>query len=189
MVHRGNLGIQDFWHRNSKRWLQLSTTVALLGLLVFAGQYFNDRPQVGVGTNGEAVPRVAVAVPNLQTSPAEMESTEGVASLGGTAVEQVSWSTHGSVSQLLVDSGSEWLAVRREQQAAVMQGLSDVRLDYELVEARLASLQPVLTYSGRIPALSPMQGTVCFTLGWLRKGKVVDQPKLHQVSDTEAELS
>ena len=168
--------------RESRRWLQLSTTVALLALLVVTGQYVTDHKNVGVGTEVE-VPQVAVAASESPTSSAVLESVESteVEALSPVAlalIEDVSWSQEGSVGQLLVDSGSEWLAGRREQQAAVIQGLSDVRLDLNLVQARLTSLQPVLTYSGRIPALSPMQGTLCFTLGWLRKGKVADQPKM-----------
>jgi len=75
-----------------------------------------------------------------------------------------------------------------EEQVAVIRGLSEVRLDLDVLEDRLQSLQPVLTYSGRIPALSPMQGTVCFTLGWLRQGKSEGQPEMQPESGSEAEV-
>ena len=70
----------------------------------------------------------------------------------------------------LVDSGSELLAAG-EQQVSVIRELSDVKFDLSGLENQLESLQPVLSLSGRIPALSPMQGTVCFTLGWLKKNR------------------
>ena len=70
----------------------------------------------------------------------------------------------------LVDSGSELLAAG-EQQVSVIRELSDVKFDLSGLENQLESLQPVLSLSGRIPALSPMQGTVCFTLAWLKKNR------------------
>ena len=152
-------------------WAKLPLTiVALVALMViFAGQGFN-----GSG-NGEAAPSVAVAEIDSQKllggevmSSSEMASSEAV-------VSDLFWAAKSPVSHLKgwVDSGSELLAAG-EEQAAVIRELSNVRLDLEGLESRLESLQPMLTYSGRIPALSPMQGTVCFTLGWLKKDKAAD---------------
>jgi len=176
--------------RQSKLWQNLPTTifaplsvVALLALFFVAGK---------PATNVDALPSVAVASVDSK-SLIEADSPEvAVASSDALpAIEPVSWSSQRSVQQLqgLVASGSELLARKREQ-VAVIQGLSDVRLDLSLVEleAQLASLQPVLNYSGRIPALSPMQGTLCFTLGWLKKGKATDQPKLDSIPDEGADL-
>ena len=173
------------------RGLKLSTKVVSTAIVaamvsfVFAGQYFFIQQ-----TTEEAVTSVAVTSLVPETNLIEIESGEvAVASQEGlTLIEDVSWAEPDSVGQLLVNSGSEWLAARREQQDAVIQGFSDVRLELETVEAQLVSLQPVLNYSGRIPALTPMQGTVCFTLGWLKKDKVDDQPEVQQVPDTETEL-
>ena len=182
----------DAGRRPRKFWQKLPTSiaaplsiVAMLAVLVGIGNHFN-------GTTNEALSSVAVAPVILTNSP-ETESPEVASATTSVipAIEQVSLAGPSSVLQLqgLVDSGSEWLAAGR-QQAAVIQGLSDVRLDLDLdqLEARLTSLQPVLSYSGRIPALSPMQGTVCFTLGWLKKGKTAEQPKLDSIPNTGADL-
>ena len=146
------------------------TIVAVVALMViFAGQNFN-----GAG-NGEAAWSVAVAeIDSQKLLRGEVMSSSEVAS-SDAAVSDLFWTTESSVSQLKgwVDSGSELLAAG-EEQAAVIRELSNVRLDLEGLESRLESLQPMLTYSGRIPALSPMQGTVCFTLGWLKKDKAAD---------------
>ena len=146
------------------------TIVAVVALMViFAGQNFN-----GAG-NGEAARSVAVAeIDSQKLLGGEVMSSSEVAS-SDAAVSDLFWTTESSVSQLKgwVDSGSELLAAG-EEQAAVIRELSNVRLDLEGLESRLESLQPMLTYSGRIPALSPMQGTVCFTLGWLKKDKAAD---------------
>ena len=152
-------------------WMKLPLTiVALVALMViFAGQDFN-----GAG-NGEAARSVAVAeIDSQKLLRGEVMSSSEVAS-SDAAVSDLFWTTESSVSQLKgwVDSGSELLAAG-EEQAAVIRELSNVRLDLEGLESRLESLQPMLTYSGRIPALSPMQGTVCFTLGWLKKDKAAD---------------
>ena len=152
-------------------WMKLPLTiVALVALMViFAGQDFN-----GAG-NGEAARSVAVAeIDSQKLLRGEVMSSSEVAS-SEAAVSDLFWTTESSVSQLKgwVDSGSELLAAG-EEQAAVIRELSNVRLDLEGLESRLESLQPMLTYSGRIPALSPMQGTVCFTLGWLKKDKAAD---------------
>ena len=141
-------------------WAKLPLTLAVLvGLVVvFVGQNFD-----GQGAGG-AAPSVAVV---------EMDSQ--MLTGGDAAASDLFWMTESPVSQLKkwVDSGSELLAAG-EEQAAVIRELSNVRLDLEGLESQLESLQPMLTYSGRIPALSPMQGTVCFTLGWLKKGKTAD---------------
>ena len=152
-------------------WMKLPLTiVALVALMViFAGQDFN-----GAG-NGEAARSVAVAeIDSQKLLGGEVMASSEVAS-SDAAVSDLFWTTESSVSQLKgwVDSGSELLAAG-EEQAAVIRELSNVRLDLEGLESRLESLQPMLTYSGRIPALSPMQGTVCFTLGWLKKDKAAD---------------
>ena len=184
-VGRSDVDLRDARQRRNERWRKLSTTVvpttivALLALVVFAGPYFSGLGNVGSDANVGTVASVVVAEAESQANLPEMESTAVPVSSPSmlAMIEDMSWTPQASVGQLLVDSGSEWLAGRQEQQAAVIQGLSDVRLDMDLVEARLTALQPVLNYSGRIPALSPMQGTVCFTLGWLRKDKVADEPK------------
>ena len=194
----GNTDLSDARQRQGNRWSGLSTKifaplslVALLALLVVNGQYFN------VGTDRDPGPGVAIAtadslsspepsLPNAYSPELTIASSEGLPS-----IEQMTWTRQSSVRQLqgLVDSGTDLLAAGREQ-AAVIQGLSDVRLDLDLtqLEAQLAALQPVLTYSARIPVLSPMQGTVCFTLGWLKKGKTADQSKLPSMPETGAEL-
>ena len=161
----------------SKRWLRLATTAALLALFVFTSQYMSQR------TNVEAELSVPLAAES-QMDLLKMDSieVETASSFVLPKTKQVSsWSSPAAVGQLRewVDSGSELFAAGRDQ-AAVIQGLSDVKLDFDLdlVETRLTALRPMLTYSGRIPVLSPMQGTVCFTLGWLKKDKAVDQPKL-----------
>ena len=142
-------------------WAKLSLTVAaLVGLVVFAGQYFNGQE------DGNAALSVAVAEvgsQRLSVGEVALPSSE-------VAVGDLLWTAESPVSRLKgwVDSGSELLAAG-EEQAAVIRELSNVRLDLGGLESRLESLQPMLTYSGRIPALSPMQGTVCFTLGWLKK--------------------
>jgi len=146
------------------------TIVALVALMViFAGQNFN-----GTG-NGEAARSVAIAeIDSQKLLGGEVMSSSEVAS-SETVVSDLFWTAESPVSHLKgwVDSGSELLAAG-EEQAAVIRELSNVRLDLEGLESRLESLQPMLTYSGRIPALSPMQGTVCFTLGWLKKDKAAD---------------
>ena len=99
-----------------------------------------------------------------------------VLSASEVVADDLLWATSSPASHYLkkwVDSGNE-LLVAGEEQVAVIRGLSNVSLDLEGLESRLESLQPMLTYSGRIPVLSPMQGTVCFTLGWLKKDKAVD---------------
>ena len=187
---RGDAVVQrhaDAGQRPRKFWQKLPTTivapltiVAMLAVLVGIGNHFN-------GTTNESLPSVAVAPVILADSPEVASATASVIP----GIEQVSLAGPSSVLQLqgLVDSGSEWLAAGR-QQAAVIQGLSDVRLDVDLdqLESRLTALQPMLNYSGRIPALSPMQGTVCFTLGWLKKGKTAEQPKLDSIPNTGADL-
>ena len=127
---------------------------------------FTAGPSVSSALNVAAEPVVVPA-----TNSSEIESAGGNIASSGVlpSNEDLFWETQGPVG-LLVDSGNDFLAAGREQAEAI-QGLADVRLDLDLVESRLESLQPVLNYSGRIPALSPMQGTVCFTLGWLRKDK------------------
>ena len=146
------------------------TIVALVALMViFAGQNFN-----GTG-NGEAARSVAIAeIDSQKLLGGEVMSSSEVGS-SETVVSDLFWTAESPVSHLKgwVDSGSELLAAG-EEQAAVIRELSNVRLDLEGLESRLESLQPMLTYSGRIPALSPMQGTVCFTLGWLKKDKAAD---------------
>ena len=147
-------------------WAKLSMAIvaAVALMVVFAGHGFND-----LG-NGEAAMSVAIAEVDSQR-PLDGE----VVSSSEVAVSDLFEMTESPVSQLKgwVDSGSELLAAG-EEQAAVIRGLSNVRLDLRGLEARLESLQPMLTYSGRIPALIPMQGTVCFTLGWLKKDKAAD---------------
>lgn len=160
---------------NRKRafgWGNLSLRVmAMLAGLLFIGLYFND------ATDVESVPDVATTKTSQVLSAGHL-----MASLvGNNPNENLPWASNFSVQQLreLIDSGSELLAAS-EEQVLVIRGLSDVKFDLRDIEShlesQLESLQPVLSYSGRIPAFSPMQGTVCFTLGWLKKGKTNLQP-------------
>lgn len=148
-------------------WAKLSTTaVAMLGLAMFAGQYFGD------AGNGEVVPSVAIADGGSQSIPV---SDLAVSSVPYDVVVEDLW-PEGPVDHfkgLVVNSGTELLAAGGEQ-VSVIRELSEVRLDLGGLESQLESLQPVLSYSGRIPALSSMQGTVCFTLGWLKKDKAAE---------------
>jgi len=162
-------------------WPKLPVTALLaVAVLIIGGQYF------GGTSNVVFDPSVAVAKVEPQ-----VESTDDLGVPAGSllADADVFWTPQNSVRKLkgLVDSGGDLLAAG-EEQVAVIRGLSEVRLDLDVLEDRLQSLQPVLTYSGRIPALSPMQGTVCFTLGWLRQGKSEGQPEMQPESGSEAEV-
>ena len=177
----------------SKSWFKLPTItfapiaiVTALVVIVISGQNFNGGASVHSGSSVA----VAAAKP-ANTSQINSFEAAVISSRVLAAIEPVAWSQQSSVRQLkgLVSSGGELFAAGREQ-AAFIHGLSDVRLDLDVVEARLAALQPMLTYSGRIPVLSQMQGTVCFTLGWLRKDRVADQPNANpaRLPDAEADL-
>ncbi len=150
-------------------WAKLPLTLAaLVALAIFAGQYWGDQG------SGDSVVSVAAVGNQSQSFPVDASVNELLMTSSELAVGDLLWDSEDPLSQLerLVVSGTELLV--GEEKVAVIRDLSNVRLDLVSLESRLESLQPMLNYSGQIPALSSMQGTVCFTLGWLKRDRGAD---------------
>ena len=147
--------------------------IAMLVVLITCGLYFNDAANVEFATDVATVEKSQAPTTNHLVTPlASSDANNNTSPTSNNADDTLPWTPEFSVQQLmgLVDSGSELLAAG-EQQVSVIRELSDVKFDLSGLENQLESLQPVLSLSGRIPALTPMQGTVCFTLGWLKTSR------------------